>query len=280
MRGRGRLALPVILTMAASSPSAVTAEGIGLYLWEIGEVSVSDPSQLTDGPVTVQLDVANVQQFASFLQKYVTLEIVRADTQSITVLSKSTDSIRMEPGPEASAPSFIIDYDEPAITALLDEVDRESSAAATPEALRKFVNEHISDKTYLRAYDIASKVAATGSGDCTEHAFLLAALVRAEGYPARVVVGVLMRATDEKVQSFGHAWTVVHDGQAWQRFDATLPEDPAPNEWLRYLPLMPVVNEDSGYNMGLMEKVAVWPRSVRLVPEPVREGVGQAESLR
>lgn len=270
MRGRGRFVLPVILVLAVSGPSAIFAEGIGLYLWKIGEDSIAGPNQLTDGPVRVQLEVADAQQVASFLQNHVTLEIVQTDTQSITVLSKSSDSIRMEPGPESFAPSFIIDYDEPAITALLDELERGSSGPATPETLRRFVHEHISDKTYLRAYDIASKVAATGSGDCTEHAFLLTALARAQGYPARVVIGILMRATEDKVQSYGHAWTEIHDGQTWQRFDATLPDDPAPEAWLRYLPLMPLVNEGPGHMMGLLEVVTVWPSSVRLVPGTVR----------
>jgi transglutaminase-like putative cysteine protease len=269
MRGR-RFVLAVILVLAVSSPSAVFAEDIGLYLWKIGEDSIADPSQLTDGPVGVQLEVADAQRVAAFLQDHVTLEIIQKDTQSITVLSKSSDSIRMEPGPEASAPSFIIDYDEPVITALLDELERGSSGPATPETLRIFVNEHISDKTYVRAYDIASKVAATGSGDCTEHAFLLAALARAQGYPARVVMGILMSATDDKVQSYGHAWTEIHDGQSWQRFDATLPDEPAPEAWLRYLPLMPVVNEGPGYMMGLLEVVTAWPSSVHLVPATVR----------
>lgn len=266
------------LVLSVGGPSAAYGEDIGLYLWVIGEDSVVDSSQLSDGPLSVRLEVGNVQQVTDFLANQVTLEIVETDAHSLTVLSRSTDSIRMEPGPEASAPSFIIDYDEPAVIALLDELDRASSAAATPEALRKFVHEHISEKTYLRAYDIASRVAATGSGDCTEHAFLLAALARAKGYPARVVLGILMRAADDKVQSFGHSWTEIHDGQAWRRFDATIPDDRAAGEWLRYLPLMPVVNESSGYMMGMLELVRVWPKSVQLVPGTVSARAPQAEA--
>jgi hypothetical protein len=82
-----------------------------------------------------------------------------------------------------------------------------------------------------------------------------------------VVVGILVVAVDQKAQSFGHAWTEIHDGQAWQRFDATLPENRNPGEWLRYLPFMPLVNEGPGYTMGLIEISSALPRNVRLVPE-------------
>ncbi len=144
-----------------------------------------------------------------------------------------------------------------------------------------FVNKHISHKTNLRGYDIASKVAKTGSGNCTEHAFLLIALARAKGYPARVVVGILVFAVDQNAQSFGHAWSEIHDGQAWQRYDATLPDNRNPGEWLRYLPLMPLVNEVPGYTMGLIEISSVLPRNVQLVPGTTnRSDDTQGEILR
>lgn len=257
--------VPLALALVVFA-SAASAESIGLYLWKLGEQVISDPRHLTDGPITVIFDVVDGQQAAGLLEKHVTLEIVEVGKHSITVVSRGADSIRERPGTEASMPSFIIDYDEPAISALLEEIDRTIEAAPTPEVLRVFVNEHIIDNTNLRGFDIASKVAQTGSGDCTEYAFLLTALARAKGYPARVVVGVLVVAEDKEARSFGHAWTEIHDGQSWQRFDAALPENGNPGAWLRYLPLMPVINEGPGYTMGLIEISSVLPKNVRLVP--------------
>jgi hypothetical protein len=267
MHRSGRNALPVVVVVAALNfASPVSAENVGLYLWELSEQPIADLGDAGDGPVTVNLVVGNVQQTATALIRNVTLEVIATDAQSVTVLSRSADSIREQPGSEASASTFMIDYTEPRVAAVLDEFGGETPRTQIPEALREFVYEYISDKTYLRGYDIASQVAATGSGDCTEHAVLLAALARAKGYPARVVLGVLMRAAGEKVESFGHAWTEVHDGQTWRRYDATLPKDEMPGVWFRYLPLMPVVNEGPGFAMGMLEITTLWPRSVFVVP--------------
>ena len=47
--------------------------------------------------------------------------------------------------------------------------------------LRELVNSHIQDKHLSTAYASASETARTASGDCTEHAVLLAAVLRARG---------------------------------------------------------------------------------------------------
>ena len=47
------------------------------------------------------------------------------------------------------------------------------------EALRDLVHTHISGKHLSTAYASASETARTGSGDCTEHAVLLAAVLGA-----------------------------------------------------------------------------------------------------
>jgi hypothetical protein len=57
--------------------------------------------------------------------------------------------------------------------------------------LRDLVNSHIQDKHLSTAYASASETARTGSGDCTEHAVLLAALLKARGIPSRVCHGLV-----------------------------------------------------------------------------------------
>jgi transglutaminase-like putative cysteine protease len=58
-------------------------------------------------------------------------------------------------------------------------------------ALRDLVHEHISSKHLSTAYASASETARTGSGDCTEHAVLLAAVLKARSIPARVCHGLV-----------------------------------------------------------------------------------------
>merc|ERR1719261_1398662 len=58
-------------------------------------------------------------------------------------------------------------------------------------SLRDLVHTHISSKHLSTAYASASETARSGSGDCTEHAVLLAAVVKARGLPARVCHGLV-----------------------------------------------------------------------------------------
>ena len=66
----------------------------------------------------------------------------------------------------------------------------------------------------------ASEVAESLSGDCTEHAVLLAAMLRARQIPSRVVVGLVYA---EKLEAFGgHMWTEAYLDGHWLPLDATL----------------------------------------------------------
>lgn len=73
-------------------------------------------------------------------------------------------------------------------------------------------------------YADAAEALRTGKGDCTEFAVLLAALARAQGIPARVVVGMAYSAlfTGNSDSFNPHAWVQVYDGSRWQSYDAAL----------------------------------------------------------
>jgi hypothetical protein len=79
------------------------------------------------------------------------------------------------------------------------------------------------DADYV-GYADAAEALRTGKGDCTEFAVLLAALARAQGIPARVVVGMAYSArfTGNKDSFNPHAWVQVYDGSRWQSYDAAL----------------------------------------------------------
>jgi transglutaminase-like putative cysteine protease len=74
----------------------------------------------------------------------------------------------------------------------------------------------------------AAEVARTRTGDCTEHAVLLAAMLRAEKIPARVVSGLIYADEFEgKKGIFGyHMWAQASlGGGSWLNLDATLPDN-------------------------------------------------------
>lgn len=185
--------------------------------------------------------------------------------------------------------SFVIDFDEPSIAEPVEELRAASTApestpkTVSPEQIQAFVSAYIEHKTYARGFDIASRVAATRSGDCTEHAVLTTALLRYFGYPARLLFGVALVGvhTPEREASIvaaGHAWVEVYHEGGWHIVDAALhvPKSPRnqtgearseavgvpglpPGARLRlaYLPINVMNDEGPGYSRALMDEVGV-----------------------
>lgn len=93
------------------------------------------------------------------------------------------------------------------------------------EAMRAFVHSYVSEKGLDTAFATASETVQTRAGDCSEHAVLLCAMLRADRIPARVAIGLIY--TESFLQSrdiFGwHMWTQGLVGGRWVDFDATLP---------------------------------------------------------
>jgi hypothetical protein len=91
--------------------------------------------------------------------------------------------------------SNMIDHESDAVRGLLQRAlpdsDRELSDIQKASQLRAFVNSHIDEKDLSVGFATAGQVAATAQGDCTEHAVLLTALLRANDIPARTVTGLL-----------------------------------------------------------------------------------------
>lgn len=77
------------------------------------------------------------------------------------------------------------------------------------EAMRRFVRSYLDRKSLDVGFASASETARSRSGDCTEHAVLLAAMLRADGIPSRGVTGLVY--VDEFLGESGvfgyHMWT-------------------------------------------------------------------------
>lgn len=103
---------------------------------------------------------------------------------------------------------------------------QDEAPAPRAERLRTYVNRYLEQKDLSSVLATASEVAESASGDCTEHAVLLAALLRAGKIPSRVVFGLIY------VDSFAgergifgyHMWTQAYLDGRFVDLDATLPQ--------------------------------------------------------
>ncbi|MEM9058551.1 MAG: transglutaminase-like domain-containing protein [Pseudomonadota bacterium] len=222
--------------------------------FNVAEIDFStDDVDLTSAEsLELELQVADPEALAArFANSTVAVRDRSADSLVIAVDRRA----RFTAAPDAGhlAASFVIDFDEPAVKKLRPEAD----GPATPAALSDLVFTAIPEKTQERGFDIASQAARSGEGDCTEHAVLTAAVARAQGLPARVVVGVVLLAMAEKNAAFGHAWSEVFVDEQWQIVDATQLQREATNVF--YVPIGTIDNEGPGYAFSLVDTLRVMP---------------------
>ncbi len=124
--------------------------------------------------------------------------------------------------------SAMIDSDDELVRKLSNRAVRTAGddIGAKAEAMRSFVHRHINRKGLQTAFASASETARTRTGDCSEHAVLLCAMLRAQDIPARIAMGLVYAdafAGHEGI--FGwHMWTQALIDGAWVDFDATLPQ--------------------------------------------------------
>ena len=168
----------------------------------------------------------------------VTIDLDLPAAQSLA--SVATDAAYMESSP-------MVDWNDPAVialkdkaveqwksqlksknkTAILDKNDPDFAANTLLKAkvFRGVVANHITNQNLGSAFASASETAQNKSGDCTEYAVLLAALLRADGIPSRVAAGLVWAEyfAGEKNVFAWHLWTQAFIDGRWIDLDATLP---------------------------------------------------------
>jgi hypothetical protein len=248
------------LSLAATCyPGVAVADNDTPYLATIAIERAAGSGNVLGESVVSTLHVNEPQKTAALLAKIDGLEITATDESTVSIRAAARPTLREAPSNRHRKNSWVLDFDEGEIQALLVQLAAEHDDTPSPAELERFVFEHITDKSYSRAFDLASRVAATREGDCTEHAVLLAALARAHGYPARVVFGNLILDLDEGLFAFGHAWTEIHSGHAWQIRDATRPDNDPSLRQVRYIPAGDLSEEGPAYFMALVETMAAMP---------------------
>ncbi len=125
-----------------------------------------------------------------------------------------------------------LQVNDPDMIRIAKEVtEGEDRAFFAARKLQQWVHQHIQRKNYTSGFASAKETLDARSGDCTEHAVLLAALTRAIGIPSRVAAGLVYepKIRDEYGSFVYHMWTEVYIGDdrggEWIPFDASNPEE-------------------------------------------------------
>jgi hypothetical protein len=156
-----------------------------------------------------------------------TLEIVKEDVASLPKLSIPFGDGGLSDFLEATA--FLQSDDERVVRLAREVVGQEKDAAAVARRLMDWVYENL-EKRPTVSLPSALEVLEDGAGDCNEHAALMAALSRAAGLPARLVVGVVYTGNG----FFYHAWNEVWVG-GWVSLDPVMAQFPADATHVKFI---------------------------------------------
>ncbi len=160
----------------------------------------------------------------------------RLDDGSVRVaIDLDSESARVELGDDDRrrmlAPTDLLEINDERVRRLAERSVASLPASATDparaEAMRGFVHRYINRKTLGVALGSAAETAESREGDCTEHAVLLAAMLRGNGIPSQLVAGLIYEPGGPGTPPafVYHVWTqaLVEDGagEQWIDLDAT-----------------------------------------------------------
>jgi transglutaminase-like putative cysteine protease len=123
-----------------------------------------------------------------------------------------------EPAADFLAEERFVESGDEKIAALAANLRRDT-AAATAQAIHAWIVQNIGAESYVAGERGARWALAARKGDCTEKAFLFAALGRAAGVPARVLAGFVCSQSRILHPAEYHNWAEFYDGTAWQTAD-------------------------------------------------------------
>jgi len=163
----------------------------------------------------IKLEASGAQTIAGRGQGHITI-LVDPSAPLPVADDEATD-------PAFREPSSLIDSSDPNVRQLVFKAvpQRDANWPRRAEAMRDFVRRWVRTKGLSTAFASASETAQTREGDCSEHAVLLAAMLRADGIPSRVATGLVWI---DWADAFGwHMWTQAMLHGRWVDLDATLP---------------------------------------------------------
>lgn len=167
-------------------------------------------------------------------------------------------------------PSTMAQSDNAAIQSLAREiVGTETDAMKVAEKIVAAVFHGIAKEAGARGSATATEVLRNGSGDCTEHAVLVVALMRAAGIPARAIDGIVLAAGEDGSGEAGyHAWAEIWLGE-WIGVDGTVGETGTSARYLQF-----GINEPGQLGSSGKMMRAIGKTKIQLGPHKTFEELG------
>lgn len=166
-----------------------------------------------DDPAKYFLDEEH-QRVKSIDARTIELTVTAHERPPATVVARTTDEMYLR------ATEFLQSDDRRVRDLARNGAADSADPLRAALSMERYVHQKIRVKGLSTALASAAEVAETLEGDCTEHAMLLAAMLRAERIPSRVCVGLVHAP---QVSGFaGHMWTEAWIRDRWVPLDATL----------------------------------------------------------
>jgi transglutaminase-like putative cysteine protease len=173
--------------------------------------------RVAEGSATQAFPAASYQavQAAADGSVEITVVALRPDAPS------PAGAAQVPPGEADRRPNPFIESDDPQIVqAAAANGGADPDPWTTAVRLEAFVKAYLEEVNFSQLFATAGEAFRSKKGDCSEHAMLLCALLRARGIPARTAVGLVYV---EGAQAFGyHMWTEAYIGDRWMPLDATV----------------------------------------------------------
>jgi transglutaminase-like putative cysteine protease len=195
-------------TLAVYAPVRLTSSQ------RVDSLATSHPAQVEVDPWGNQVLRFDLGLLPPYASRVVTIDAQLALSNAPQPLAARETELRVFTRAER-----YIESDDPKIKAIAQGL-RAGSALETAQRTYHWVRQTLGRMAFTPEDRGALRALEDKAGDCTEHAYLLAALLRANGVPARVMGGYLMPESGLLRPHDYHNWTEFHHDGAWIVADA------------------------------------------------------------
>jgi hypothetical protein len=163
----------------------------------------------------------------------ITIRVARPPVLTLDFKPVSEQKFITDPSYRGETP--ILQINDTIIKRIADESLANDSLGTNPvQRLVLGVGKWLATKTeFSPAMETASETARARRGSSNEHAILLAAVLRSQGIPSRVVTGLRFRPGSEPPALEYHAWTEFEYDKRWLAVDAMQPTGEVNSTYLR-----------------------------------------------